>query len=689
VARKKHRGGRVTPKGTRPPHLGPVGVLRPDGSPVDSIIDSGGRELLQEDDPVGAEAWASALLGMFEGACRQARLDGTEVPPFEESLLLRCRQRRDKRAVAVAAALAGILPPPHDHLATTVISELRGVVAGVPSWVGNVGQATPTASWLASDVFGDQDSLIVGFSQEGTPGEHALVVLVDHNLSGQAKDAWIGTDFHEVVASWKSNTDGHMRMAEVPIEEALIRLRDAVAMSDLWNGDTDLRTEDFARHRALIRARLRRAGLTEDRPSELQVGLAERENLIREFMASSHGRGLSGSLATVDVELLAHHLVDLRSDYEGRPLRWSPTVVSLLLGDLAPRKLLLDADEAANLPAVVRAFVRFSADRSGLPRAFVDETLATVDEVEPEFLGRISDPAAAGPAKAVLAALQASGVDLSDVDAINEALQLGDPMQLPRAAPKKRRRTVAAPPDVVASAERSPVLGRLGVLATFYGDGRRLTQTGRPTLADAKELVALLGTRDQIDVAFGDRTFKTRSAAELPELGFTIRWAVAAGALRKEHGKLRATVAWGNLDSRPLERWMKAADALPSLGPLGAYFANNRYRGRNEILDDLAPDILHMLVPRPAPFDEVLDRVCERADAEYEWIAPYMQDAQQRRTSLGWDLDLLAQILGWAGMAERVGAVVEPDPYGRDRLVGGTLQLTTVGRWWLDGSSAR
>jgi hypothetical protein len=689
MARNKRRGGRVTPKGTRPPHLRPVGGVQSDGSPVDSIIDSGGRELLLEDDPVAAETWASALLDMFEGARSQARLDGMEVPPFEESLLLRCQQRRDKRAVAVAAALAGVLPPPHDHLATTVISDLREVVAGVPSWVGRVGRTTPTESWLASDVFGDQDSLIVGFGQEGAPGEHALVVLVDHNLSGQAKDAWIGADFHEVVASWKSVADRHMRMAEVPIEEALGQLRDAVAMSDLWNGDTDLRTEDFARHRALIRARLRRTGLTEDRPSDIQVDLVEREHLVREFMASSHGRGLSGSLATVDVELLAHHLVDLRSDYEGRPLRWSPTVVSLLLGDLAPRKLLLDADEAANLPTVVRAFVRFSADRSGLDGVFVDETLATVDEVEPGFLGRIGDPATAGPAKAVLAALQARGVDLSDVDAINEAFQLGDPMQLPRAAPKKRRRTDVAPADVVASAEPSPVLGRLGVLATFYGDGRRLTQTGQPTLADAKELVALLGTRDQIDPTYGDRTFKTRSAAELRELGFTIRWAVVAGALRKEHGKLRATAAWRNLDPRPLERWMKAADALPSLGPLAAYHANNRYRGRNEILDDLAPDILHMLVPRPMPFDEMLDRVCDRADAEYEWIAPYMKDARQRRTSFDWDLALLAQILGWAGIAERVGAEVRPDLYERDRLVGGMLQLTMVGRWWLGGTSAR
>lgn len=37
---------------------------------------------------------------------------------------------------------------------------------------------------IASDVFGDQESLIVGFRQEGQAAEHALVVLVNHNLSG-------------------------------------------------------------------------------------------------------------------------------------------------------------------------------------------------------------------------------------------------------------------------------------------------------------------------------------------------------------------------------------------------------------------------------------------------------------------------------------------------------------------------
>lgn len=97
------------------------------------------------------------------------------------------------------------------------------------------------------------------------------------------------------------------------------------------------------------------------------------------------------------------------------------------------------------------------------------------------------------------------------------------------------------------------------------------------------------------------------------------------------------------------------------------------------------PEILGSLLSREVPFESVLDQVCGWADAEYEWLAPHMQDPDNRRRSFGWDLDLLVRIVGWAGMAERIGATVEPDRYGGDRLVGGSLRLTTVGRWWLSG----
>lgn len=685
MAKNKRRGGRTTPKGTRPTHLRPVPEPEFDASPVDGLIDGDAAGLLDENDPIAAETWASGMLGVFESARWQARLAGQEVPPLEEAILERCRHRGDRQALVVAAALASVLPPPLDKQARQVVDDLRQSVAG-PVWLDDIGAATPTRSWIASDVFGDQNSLIVGFAQPGEAGEHAIVVLVDHNLSGQAKDAWIAADLDEVVSSWKTNVDHHMFIDEVPVAVVLEQLRDAMAMSEVWNGDTGLRTEEFAQIRALIWARLRRAGHGAERPDDApEISESERDSIVAEFLASEDGQRVRADLAGADVELLASFLVNLRCDYEGRPFRWSPNVVGMLLVDLAPRKLLLDPDDAAALPAVLRAFVRFAGGRTGLDTAFIDEIFAAVDEAEPQFHDRIGDPGAAGPAKAVLAALQARGVDLDHPDAIDATLQKLGAMKLPRPAPARRRKPAAAPAEVVTAAEHTPVLARFTTLVDFYGDGRKLTQKGQPTLADARALVDALGTADRFDETIGDRTFKTRSAADLPELGFTIRWATTAGALRKEHGKLRATAAWRKLDAKPLECWLKAADALSTLGPLAAFHANARYRSPDELLDELVPEILHELHDDALPFDAVLDWICERADVAYEWLTPYMQDPKNRRSSFGWDLDRLIRILGWAGIVDRVGATAEPDRWdpSRQRLVGGTLHLTPVGRWWL------
>ena len=182
----KRRGGRTTPKGTRPGHLRPVRGGAGQASPVDGIIDGGAHDVLAADDPVAAEVWGSQLLGAFESARLQARLAGQDVPPFEEAILQRCEERGDRKALVVAAALAAVLPPPLDDRARQVATGARRSASG-PPWVDDVGRAVPTRAWVASDVFGE-DSLIVGFTQPDG-GEHAILGLVDHNLSGQAKDA--------------------------------------------------------------------------------------------------------------------------------------------------------------------------------------------------------------------------------------------------------------------------------------------------------------------------------------------------------------------------------------------------------------------------------------------------------------------------------------------------------------------
>jgi hypothetical protein len=108
--------------------------------------------------------------------------------------------------------------------------------------------------------------------------------------------------------------------------------------------------------------------------------------------------------------------------------------------------------------------------------------------------------------------------------------------------------------------------------------------------------------------------------------------------------------------------------------------------GPDELLDELQPEIVHRA--EAWPFDALLDRICERADLTYDWLSPYLQDPEHRRTSFGWDLDRLIRIFDWAGIAERGRTAVEPDRWEstRERLVGGTVRLTPVGRWWLDAS---
>ena len=66
--------------------------------------------------------------------------------------------------------------------------------------------------------------------------------------------------------------------------------------------------------------------------------------------------------------------------------------------------------------------------------------------------------------------------------------------------------------DLEAAAEKAPLTGQIRSFLGWLGEGRKLTQTGRIGLADARYLVEVLGTGDQIDPEIGGRVFKTSPA---------------------------------------------------------------------------------------------------------------------------------------------------------------------------------
>jgi hypothetical protein len=97
--------------------------------------------------------------------------------------------------------------------------------------------------------------------------------------------------------------------------------------------------------------------------------------------------------------------------------------------------------------------------------------------------------------------------------------------------------------------------------------GRKLTQTGRLTMADARQLVERLAAGDVIDPVIEDRTFRTRSSEELTGLHITLEWAKAAGLLRHRGNALVAVKKHAVLVDRPADLLTRMVTVLGDLGP--------------------------------------------------------------------------------------------------------------------------
>src|SRR6266540_3892865 len=120
--------------------------------------------------------------------------------------------------------------------------------------------------------------------------------------------------------------------------------------------------------------------------------------------------------------------------------------------------------------------------------------------------------------------------------------------------------------QLAATAARAQPLRRLQAFTRWVGAGRKLTQTGRITLADARELVGLLGTGDVIDPKIGDRVFRTTSSEELRGITTVAEWAKASGLARVTSGRLVGVKKYAGLLERPLELWARMFEAFPRLG---------------------------------------------------------------------------------------------------------------------------
>ena len=403
------------------------------GASLPELVLGAARDLARLDTAFDAELLLSALLGgVYAGT----------VPDRGQALAAFTREL-DEHLTAAGTGPA--------RLARAVLTALTGGDAeatepgGEPAWLAQLGAVQATGGWAYGDRYGDQTSYVITYGyRDGTSGgpEHAVVVLVDHNL-GMVEDLVVATPAGPVLESLRnsvvSDPDAMTWLAEV--EPATVR---AAATGYLRATDNSPQLPDspgLTENRVLVAARLATLPLLERPvPDATQAvgwpgadgsvtGSApdERAALVAQFLESPEAR-LSG-LARADGargEAVAYGLnliADFAQTRGGDPLRWSPRAVEVFLMDWVHGRAVLDDNDARSLPDALGAWVLWSGRLLGLPDVAVQATFDEVGAARDEFVRLCATGERQSPAVRAMRRLLADAVDLTDDAAVDAWLR--------------------------------------------------------------------------------------------------------------------------------------------------------------------------------------------------------------------------------------------------------------------------
>ena len=287
----------------------------------------------------------------------------------------------------------------------------------LPGWIAALGEAEITqAAVMRDEVF--DDACTVFLEARHPDGDvHAVGVLIDHNLGGMAKDIMVVDSIDGVAGVMREHPEpnGAVTLEGISPGIAAGRIHAALELTDItWDPPI---SEDYADLRALALMRADqtpRLVVANERP---EMPRAARDELRDEFLRSPEGRAFAPDSDEAYAVSLA---IDFCADYvDGRPLRWSPVVVELFMADWIPRKILSDGELLARLPAALDGWVRCAGRRSNLPGWALAATREAIPAWQETMVERSDDPAAAGPAKEFLTAVQNAGIDPEDRDALD------------------------------------------------------------------------------------------------------------------------------------------------------------------------------------------------------------------------------------------------------------------------------
>lgn len=391
----------------------------------DGVLRSARSQLLRADSPLAAEVWGSGVMAVWDalpagaGAANPFSFGGDTATSFTEALIRHAAELRTPDGMAVLCALAAVGPTRIATRARTAAAALEQAGIPAPAWAFVAGTSVPTEAWTGSDVYGDQEIVIVGFAYPGVPDDpgHSICVLVDHTERGAAKDAYPAAPLPQTLARWREAEGDGIRLRPVSLADVAARLADALVATDFAGGSSD---DGRADGRTLAEMRALLAGRLNTLPPAAAIGVEEldadgRDWLVAEFLGAPEAAGLLSEPAAVTI---CHSLIAYRCDYgDGDPLRWSPTLAGLCLLDHFPIRVSLDAPDVGLIPDVLAAWVAFAARRRRLPEQALTRILDVIDSCREDFPVAMGDVSRYSPAKRAAMDLLHRGIDLTEGEA--------------------------------------------------------------------------------------------------------------------------------------------------------------------------------------------------------------------------------------------------------------------------------
>ncbi len=366
-------------------------------------------DALDGDDPLELLELASTLLDVVDRRSDHPFRPDPDRPTREQLLesLFAAPLSETSALLTAVAALSG-----DDVLRRRVSREIADRAHALPEWLAEVSKAVAEPEAVeVTHALGDGDDVLVSVV---LPGGHPLtaVVFIEHNSGSIVKDAFVVPGpLDEIVATVRAARGSDSDLADRPLSPADAKVRITEAVKRGARTFPPAETETWPACRPLVEwmtSLLPDGGTGYERPEWPDDAV---DDLARRFRASPFAEGVD------DPDDLLSSLLWFGTDYgPGDPMRWSPTAVEILLVDWIPRKIVADVEHLTRAPDLLRAFIRFCHHERGIRPGLTEETVAAVDEFEPEYQQLIRSDRLQGP-EALLAAMGAYDPEDADPEA--------------------------------------------------------------------------------------------------------------------------------------------------------------------------------------------------------------------------------------------------------------------------------